>query len=352
MDEERLVEPVSEESPCGEDLEYDSRFIKLEEAAQGKPERQIGDVIEPAEPPDWKEVAALASEVLRSSKDLRAAAHYAIARAHLDGLPGIAAGLGLIRSLLERYWDCLHPQLDPDDDFDPTIRFNALAVLGTPAGLLTPLLDAPLVCARGIGCFSLRDHEIATGKRQAPEGMTEPPTESLVEAAFLQATPESLEETIQAATSAREALSAIQQLLQEKAPHPDELPDFDRLAKALHEAGRLLQEMIARRQGGSISADTDALPTGDTSDGEALPAGGQAAAVAAPQGIRNRDDVVRMLDAICEFYERNEPASPVPLLMRRARRLVHMDFLAIIRDLVPDAARQVEELMGTEEEES
>ena len=62
--------------------------------------------------------------------------------------------------------------------------------------------------------------------------------------------------------------------------------------------------------------------------------------------------MIRMLDAICEFYERNEPASPVPLLMRRARRLVHMDFLAIIRDLVPDAARQVEELMGTEEEES
>ncbi len=351
MDTESLLEPVSEGTPCGEDLEYDSRFIKLEEAARGKPERQIGDVVEPAEPPEWKEVASLAAEVLQASKDLRAATHYANARAHLDGLAGIAAGLGLIRSLLQRYWDCLHPQLDPDDDFDPTIRFNALAVLGTSAGLLTPLLDAPLVCARGIGCFSLRDHEIATGKRQAPEGMAEPPTESLIEAAFLQATPESLEETAQATRSAREALSDIQQLLQEKAPHPDALPDFDRLVKALHEADRLLQEMLTRRRGDTpIEATEGALPesASDTTVPEAQAA---ISAVAAPQGIRNRDDVVRMLDAICEFYERNEPASPVPLLMRRARRLVHMDFLAIIRDLVPDAARQVEELMGTEEEE-
>jgi len=252
--------------------------------------------------------------------------------------------------LLEQYWDCLHPQLDPDDDFDPTIRFNALAVLGTPGGLLNPLLDAPLVCVRGIGCFSLRDHEIATGKRQAPEGMTEPPTESLIEAAFLQAAPESLEETAQATASARQTLASLRQLLQDKALQPDEVPDFDRLAKALHEADRLLQDMLARRRG-SVPAGETEKATLETASGDAasdLPAA--ASVVASPQGIRNRDDVVRMLDAICEFYERNEPSSPVPLLMRRARRLVHMDFVSIVRDLVPDAIRQVEELMGPEEE--
>lgn len=346
MDDNGLLDPVSDDAPCGDDLEYDPRFIQLEEAAEGKPERQIGDLIEPAEPPDWKRVARLAGEILQASKDLRAAAHLARARAHLDGLPGIAWGLTLVRELLERYWECLHPELDPDDDNDPTIRFNALAVLGTGEGLLQPLLDAPLACAPGLGCFGLRDYEIAIGKRPPPEGMSDPPTEALIEGAFLQTDPETLEQTVQAARQARDALAAIGQLLAEKTDHPDTLPNFERLADQLRQADTLLQAMVGRRQGGG---DTPPAPTDEP---EAVPADAPPQPPAAPQGIRNRDDVVRMLDAICEFYERHEPASPVPLLMRRARRLVHLDFMAIMRDLAPDAARQLEELMGIEEEES
>jgi type VI secretion system protein ImpA len=58
--------------------------------------------------------------------------------------------------------------------------------------------------------------------------------------------------------------------------------------------------------------------------------------------------VVRTLDRICGYYARNEPSSPIPLLLRRARRLVTMDFVDIVRDLAPDALAQVEALRGTE----
>ncbi len=65
--------------------------------------------------------------------------------------------------------------------------------------------------------------------------------------------------------------------------------------------------------------------------------------------IRSRDDVVRALDQICAYYAANEPSSPIPLLLRRSKRLVSMGFMDIIRDLGPDAAAHVEALRGKEE---
>lgn len=69
----------------------------------------------------------------------------------------------------------------------------------------------------------------------------------------------------------------------------------------------------------------------------------------APLGpIRDRQDVIRALDALCEYYARCEPSSPVPLLLRRCKRLVPMGFLDIIKDLSPDALAQIELIKGPE----
>ncbi|WP_208530434.1 type VI secretion system ImpA family N-terminal domain-containing protein, partial [Pseudomonas aeruginosa] len=58
-----LLAAVSPDSPCGDDLEYDAAFLELERIAQGQPERQMGDAVLPAEPPEWPRVRALASEL-------------------------------------------------------------------------------------------------------------------------------------------------------------------------------------------------------------------------------------------------------------------------------------------------
>lgn len=55
-----------------------------------------------------------------------------------------------------------------------------------------------------------------------------------------------------------------------------------------------------------------------------------------------------MLDLICDYYARCEPSSPVPLLLKRAKRLVFMDFIEIIKDLAPDGLSQVELIRGQE----
>jgi type VI secretion system protein ImpA len=62
--------------------------------------------------------------------------------------------------------------------------------------------------------------------------------------------------------------------------------------------------------------------------------------------IRSTQDVLQALEKICHYYERNEPSSPIPLLLRRAQRLVSKNFMDIIRELVPEASSQIENISG------
>ena len=62
-----------------------------------------------------------------------------------------------------------------------------------------------------------------------------------------------------------------------------------------------------------------------------------------------REDVIRALDKACRYYESHEPSSPVPLLLKRAKRLVAKDFMEILRDLAPEGVSQAEKISGSGE---
>jgi type VI secretion system protein ImpA len=59
---------------------------------------------------NWPAVVRACEQTLTTqSKDLQLAAWLTEALARIDGFAGLQAGLQLIRGLLERYWDTLHP---------------------------------------------------------------------------------------------------------------------------------------------------------------------------------------------------------------------------------------------------
>ena len=53
----------------------------------------------------------------------------------------------------------------------------------------------------------------------------------------------------------------------------------------------------------------------------------------------SRQDAVRALDAVADYFRRNEPSSPIPLLIEWAKRLVAKDFLEVLADIAPYAFR-------------
>ena len=49
-----LVQPISEDLPCGEDLEYDPAFQQMETMMEATDEQEFGDTVIEGSGPDWK----------------------------------------------------------------------------------------------------------------------------------------------------------------------------------------------------------------------------------------------------------------------------------------------------------
>jgi type VI secretion system protein ImpA len=322
LDTANLLSPLDEAAPCGPDLEYDPAFLEMLATGEGKPEHQYGDTVIPAEPPDWPVLFEQARQLAQRTRDLRVAVWLVRSAAHVAGLPGAVDGLRVVRGLLEQHWDAVHPVLDASDNNDPTARLNALAPLAHFDGALADLRAAGLTSARG--SLTVRDLEIAIGHADPLPGETGALEGTRV--AF-----EQVGELAQAMLDGSEVVKAIAAAIDTHLSAADG-PDFTALIKLM----RVLSEAARRASGEAASADE---ASADSPGTEARRGG-------VPGAINSRDDAVSALERVCVWIEHNEPSNPAPLLIRRAQRLMRMNFLDIIRDIVPDGLDSVERLAG------
>lgn len=336
LDIQSLLAEISAENPCGEDLEYDPSFGEMERAAQGKPEQQMGDALVPAEEADWPTVKNKAMDLFTRTKDLRVAFYLTYSLIHTNRLPGLRDGLVLIQGLLEQYWDTVHPQLDPDNK-DPTLRINTLAQLSDPGTVLHSIREAALLDAKGFGRITLRDNLIALGKLSLPAGSNEQPVESsTINGAFMAAELDDLKNTADAIRESIESVSAIEAVMMDKVGAM-QTADLTGLSALLKDAQQIMSEHLAQRGAGDVETSVGAAEGVQASESGVQPMSGT---------INSREDVIRVLDTVCEYFRQHEPSSPVPLLLQRAKRLVAKDFMEILRDLTPSGVAQAEEIGG------
>lgn len=339
MDVPLLLAAVSANSPCGDDLEYDAEFLQLERDALGKPERVMGDAVQPAEPPQWRKIEQGSTALLQRSKDLRIT-HFLLQSAlALDGVSGLSNVLVLTRELLMQYWADLYPQLDADDDNDPTVRVNALAGLTCDTNIQL-LRESILIRSRAFGSISLRAVLHAGGLQFFAD---ERLTADELAGALQDADAEQLVSIRAALGEARAAAEAIEQIVSEQVGSAQGV-DLSALKQPLKQALQVL--------GGLTSDSSDSeMPLTDSNDPGELSSEISAPNAARASGsINNRDDVLRSLDLILSYYARHEPSSPLPVLLNRAKLLVSADFATIVRNLIPDGMTQFENLRGPEAE--
>ncbi len=344
LDLDNLLKPISDGEPAGPDLEYDPAFLAAFRAAEGSPSRQMGDAVVAGEEPDWRATCDLAAGLLTRTKDLRVAVLLTRALLRVQGLPGLDLGLTLIQGLVERYWEQVYPQLDPEDDNDPTIRVNILLDLCSQEFMLHALRNTPLVRSRMLGPLSYRDIEIAEGRASAPAD-TKPLDSAAIHGVFMDCSIEELQASATAAAGALKRVNGLSDALAERI-RLNQMPSFDPLSGLLAAIARSLGTYLAERlpQGSA----TEALP-GEAAGSE-LASAERPTRGAAIGEVASRDDVVRAIDRICDYYSRYEPSSPVPLLLLRARRLATGSFVDIVRDLAPDALKEIEKVCGLDKE--
>ena len=341
IDVNSLLEEISAELPCGEDLEYDTEFGEMERTAQGKPEQQIGSTLIPVQEADWSAVKNKAIALFGRTKDLRVAVYLTRSLLHTEGLTGFSDGLSLIQGLLENYWETVHPQLDPADNNDPTLRINTLIALCDTDTVLHGIREATLVKSTTFGQITLRDILISSGKFSLPAGANEQAIEiSAINAAFMEAQLDQLQAIADSIRQSIESIAAIESLLMNKVG-AKQVADLSSLPILLKEAQHIMSEHLSQRGVSETGTETET-----SSDSINQQPGSQLAAQPMTGTINSQEDVIRVLDMACDYFKRHEPSSPVPLLLQRAKRLVAKDFMEILRDLTPAGVTQAEEISG------
>jgi type VI secretion system protein ImpA len=342
MNLEKLLESRGGDSPSGENLEYDAAFIEMEIAAQPGEEKQAGKEILAAEEPDFGDVANKAMVVMEQSHDLRAGVTYAWAVLNTKGLVGFAEATAYIRGCLEQHWDTCHPQLDADDDNDPTMRINAVKGLAGADGILKSLKRTPLTRSRTFGMLSVRDLQIAHGEASAPAGVAAT-DKTTAKAAFENTDAEWALATLAAARSSLANLKAVDAVFGRQTPGFG--PDIDESVKVLQATVRLMSEYVHEPQP-EVAEDVQDEGSEMEEDVVRTRPAAQARPSGAPGAIASRADVIAALDGITAYYRDYEPSSPVPIILSRARRLVNADFMEILKDLAPSGVDNVNMIGG------
>jgi type VI secretion system protein ImpA len=322
---EALIEPISSEAPCGEDLE-DSQLLSAFDAY-----RIFGHLTPLPADIEWRAMRDQALEALKKSHDLRLLAHLAAAVLHLDGLPAFCEVLPVADAWLKDRWELVFPRVDED----AILRKNALNGFADRIAIVDALRRAPFAAQKQLGAVSLRDVELAEGRLTPTETDTAAPNSAQIEATLVGANPEDL---VARLGQVRAALGALRNIVTTMQTHGgfESAPDFDPLLKPLSRIERLLAD---HQPGGAVASDSEGSVDGASASTRPGPLG----------EIKSRQDAIRAIDAAAAFFRNNEPSSPVPLFLDRAKRLVSKSFMEVLEDIAPDSLTQVKLIGGIQD---
>ncbi|MRW85733.1 type VI secretion system protein TssA [Pseudoduganella sp. FT26W] len=118
----QLLQPVSAEQRCGEDLSFGPEVDAIAQArVYDDPTLEQGEWETALKEADWPLVASRCADMIATrSKDLRLAVWLAEALTKTRGLRGLGDGYAVLAGLCELYWTDLYPLVD-DGDYDQRI---------------------------------------------------------------------------------------------------------------------------------------------------------------------------------------------------------------------------------------
>lgn len=341
-----VLEPVSAQSPCGEDLSFSPEFDRIQEARrEDDPTIDYGEWQAALKQADWKAVVETCVGLLKSrSKDLRLAAWLAEGLVKLDGLPGLAQGVETCAHLIERFGAQIHPA---PEEGDQERRIGTLSWFVARLAQLTR--QVPLTAAPG---YSLNDYEAA---RQVQMQLQRNPDAELdrEDKVTLERFAAAVAKTdkvryAQWLADAQRCSSALMELEQAcDALFGADGPSFSALSAAI-DAVHQRVEAIAREVGALDAGANGAHHAPEA----AMPDAAPPRPPMAPGAITSRAQALDLLRQVAAFFRQTEPHSPVAYLAEKAVHWGSMPLHAWLRSVLKDrgALGHVEELLGVEPE--
>jgi type VI secretion system protein ImpA len=344
IDINEYLKDIDPDNVCGDDLAYDPKFIELEQAIKGKPEQQIGSTLIEAEPPNWRDIKKQAEALLSRTIDLRVLIWYLRSLIALEGFSGFQEGVKLIRILTEKRWDSIYPQLDTEDDNDPTERVNILSALCDSETILRPLALLPLIESKLLGKFNFREVSIAANKT-TPTSNEKVIQQSSIDGAVQECEVEFLVKILDDLTNSLESLNQLENFVTAQVGVSD-APSFAELRNFLKEGRAYLTEWHQIKGIGQVSQGEVQAQEENSTGSELNPS---APAKSVSGAINNNQDVLKALAMICDYYKKHEPSSPVPIFLERATRLVGKSFMEVLENIAPNGVDQAMVFKGKQD---
>jgi type VI secretion system protein ImpA len=325
----RFLSPISESSFAGEDLAEKGGLRPLRALGIfGRNSNWTKDADKAEDKlPDWPDIETTASDLLGKSKDLRVLAHAAAAALRTDGWVSFLEIVATPAQWLKQNWDEVYPRIDDD----AVAREQALNLLADRWAILAGVRRAPFARIDDRG-YCLRDLDVAAGA-ESPELGARPVTKGEIEVAVRSMRSADLALLVSRLDTATRAIQEVTLLMEQKA---QAAPALDPLSRLLDQLRKFLAPL-------AVSADAAANDAG-------APTKSNGAVPAVPGSVQSRDDAVRMLEALADYFRRTEPSSPVPLLLDRARRMINQSFLDILSDLVPGSVDDAKKAAGVRDQ--
>ncbi len=343
-DVEAILAPVSEDQPTGVDVRADftpsSIYFRLRDArsdardAERQAEGHEAQVSEEALQIRWRPVATLAAQALtETTKDLEIATWLTEALVRTAGLEGLMAGASIIGGLVERYWDDVFPLPEEGDIEGRLAAVAGLSGQGADGTLMQPLRKLFLFPRLDGSPFFLWQYQasIELAGIDNPERREQRieagvvPFETVEKEARLADLGHwsSLHETL---VQVRAAWEHMGQVLDEKAgpASPSGIRVREALDLMLDACNRFGPQTVAADQPNVAGGEVAATTTGT--------------AMAAAGAISGREQALRQLGEIAEWFKRNEPNSPIGYTLDEAMRRARMAWPEMVAELIADEA--------------
>ena len=357
IDFDALLKPIDGENPAGEGLQYSGIYDEIREARRADdPTLSQGQWQTELKTADFRHVINLAVPALsEKSKDLQISVWLCEALTGIHGFVGFRDGLRLIKRLEEEFWEQLFPEID---EGDMEARANAFDWLNSQLSLAiknVSLTDGEVFTFNNweestrfdipdiLDGLEYQEQEKFNALKAQAEKENRKTGEMWRKArrngnrAFYESMNLSLEECAA-------ELNQLDKVNEEKFDR-NQVPSINDLRKVLSDVASVVEKVLAEKR----ELEPDEVEPEETAAGADGEEGAVKKGPAVGTGaIQSRQDALKRLSDIAEYFRKNEPNSPVSSLIQRAVKWGNMPFEALIQDMVKDdgVVSQVRQTLG------
>lgn len=352
IDLENLLAPIADDNPTGEDIRNDrtptSDYYGIKDARNSARAAERSsmfdeevDLITP-----WRQVIDLAPSILANkSKDLEVASWYTEALIRLHGAAGLRDGIRLIQKMVDLYWGGLYPEPDEDGMETKVAPLTGMNGDGGEGTLHTPIRNMAITGEGTFGEFNFwqyqkardndkisdddernsRNESLGFALKDILSTVNDDPVDIYIDLI------ETLEESL-------EDYKSLNNQLREYCGQ--DTPPSSQTTALIEEVLRTVRFISKDKVEAAQALQQTLTPTEANNEEASVATELVNQALAANQGVSgpigNREDALKRLQEVADYFRRYEPHTPIAPGLERLINWGRMTVAELMMELLPD----------------